>query len=289
MRITNSTILALALAGVVGTAAAQVDLGRGGPVTTFAKNPATYPSVSALLSYNTSGTIRYFDDVYALNSGTTDSVKLVADPSGKARNVFRLSRLQTDPLWASTARTEVSARNEYVIEGVRWYAMSVYFPTDWVYHASPTVVMQVHTSQKTAVVSPPLAIIAAGTGVNLELNSNHRLLDGTDPATKPNSSTKTIRVAPLVTGKWYCFVFRADWNRNPGMGSLNVWLNGDNVYSSTNMPNSYITWLGNYPKTGLYMPGSMQVPYRNIYADFTWLGGPSSTMAMMYAKTPCGS
>jgi hypothetical protein len=279
----------LLLAGVMGVASAQIDTSRGGVVTSMESNPTSFNSIASLLSYNSTTSTRYFSDVYTLNAGFTNEVQLVADPSGKPRKVFRLSRLQTDPLYADTARSEVSAKNEYTILGVRWYAMSVYFPSDWIYHTSPTVVAQLHTSQKTLTVSPPVEIVATGQVLTLDLNYNHRALDGTDPATKANSAYKTIRLGPLQTGKWYCFVFRADWNNNPGKGNLSVWMNGENLYTGSNTPNDYVTWLGNYPKTGVYMPGSMQVPYRNIYTDFTWIGGVTTTVDMMYAKTPCGS
>lgn len=279
----------LLILGVAGSAAAQIDSARGGAVTTMAKNPTTYTSIASLLSYNSTASIRYFDDVYTLNAGTSDAVSLVADPSGKARKVFKMSRLQSDPLWSSTARTEIAAKNEYVIEGVRWYAISVFFPSDWVFNPSPTVVTQLHTSQKTLVVSPPVSIVASGTNLSLELNYNYRALDGADPASKANSALKSIRLGTIETAKWYCFVMRADWNNNPGKGNFSLWMNGDNVYTATNQSNDYITWLGNYPKAGAYMPGSMTVPYRNIYTDFIWVGGVSSTFAQMYAKTPCGS
>lgn len=279
----------LGLCGVAASALAQIDGSRGGVVTSMAKNPATYNSISSLLSYNSTASVRYFDDLYALNAGKTDAVTLVADPSGKSRKVFKMARLQSDPLWSSTARTEVAAKNEYVIQGVRWYAISVFFPSDWLFSAAPTVVTQLHTSQKTIAVSPPVSIVASGSNLSLELNYNHRALDGSDPATKANSALKSIRLGPIQTAKWYCFVFRADWNNNAGSGNFSFWMNGENVYNATNQSNAYSTWLGNYPKTGIYMPGSMTVPYRNIYTDFIWLGGASSTFAQMYAKTPCGS
>ncbi|MBV6319949.1 polysaccharide lyase [Duganella violaceipulchra] len=268
---------------------AQVDLGRAGLVTTMAPSTVVVPSISALLTYNSTATVRYFGDLYSLNAGLTDAVKLVPDPSGKSRNVFKMSRLQSDPLWSSTARTEVAARNEYIIQGVRWYGISVYFPTDWLFNPAPTVVAQLHTSQKTLAVSPPVSIVASGANMSLELNYNHRALDGTDPATKANSALKSIRLGSIQTAKWYCFVVRADWNNNAGAGNFSLWMNGDNVYTASNQTNDYSTWLGNYPKTGIYMPGSMTVPYRNIYTDFIWLGGPSTTFAQMYAQTPCGS
>jgi hypothetical protein len=72
------------------------------------------------------------------------------------------------------------------------------------------------------------------------------------------------------------------------VGQIQVWMNGAEVFSAKNTYNSYETWLGNYAKVGLYLPGTMMVPQRNLYADFIHLGGAASTYDMMYAQTPCG-
>jgi hypothetical protein len=66
-------------------------------------------------------------------------------------------------------------------------------------------------------------------------------------------------------------------------------MNGDKVYEALNSHNAYETWLGNWPKVGLYIPGKMTVRERKIYADFIHVGGPKSGYEEMAALTPCGA
>jgi hypothetical protein len=281
-------LAAAALCGAAFCAHAQIDPARGGPVTTMATNPTTYQYVSWLLAANATATTRYFPDFYALNSASPSNVELVDDPAGSGKKVFHLKVAKSDPLVLGGARTEISPRNEYVKEGVRWYTFSMYLPGDWVFHNSPTLVAQLHTSQSTAVVSPPASLTILDHTLSLDFNYNHRSTSSaTDPATKANSVAESIRLGNVELNKWYCFVVRANWSYKPGTGEFQVWMNGNEVFNAKNTYNSYETWLGNYAKIGLYMPGTMMVPTRHIYADFVNLGGPQSTFDTMMARTPC--
>lgn len=283
-------MLLAALLASAGGALAQVDLARGGPVDTLAPNPKPLTYVSQSLTRNLTSTYRYFDDLYALSSGVKSNLELVPDPLGSGRQVFKYKVLKTDPLYASGSRTEVSLKYEYIIEGVRWYAISMLFPADWVWNIEPTVVAQLHTSQKTLTVPPPLALVASGQDLNLEAHYNYRstVAGALDPATRANSGEQLVRLGKIQRGKWYCFVMRADWSHKPGIGSIKVWMNGNVAYETKNAYNAYETWLGNYPKVGLYLPGVMAVPSRSLYSDFIHLGGPNSTYEQMAALTPCG-
>ncbi|SFU66603.1 polysaccharide lyase [Pseudoduganella namucuonensis] len=284
-------LMAAALCGAAGGALAQVDIARAGPVDTLAKNPNPLTYVSQNLARNQTSTFRYFDDLYVLSAASPDRLELVANPLGGTRKVLRHSLYKTDPLVTGGSRTEISPKYEYVIEGVRWYAVSMLFPANWTFHASPTVVAQLHTSQKTLAVPPPLAVVASGQDLNVELHYNYRNMSGqgTDPATRANTGEQLVRVAKIQTNKWYCFVVRADWSYKPGVGSMKVWMNGNVAYESKNAFNAYETWLGNYPKVGLYMPGVMQVATRQLYTDFIHVGGPSTTYEAMAGLTPCGA
>lgn len=258
-------LAALAITCLPIVATAQVERARGGPVA--------------------SGKIT---ERYAINSADPGNVELVPDPAGSGRTVVRVRARDSDSMVAGGIRTEISPLKEYVREGLRWYTFSVYFPSDWQFHASPTVVSQLHTSQKTTVVSPPVALVAQDRSLYLELHFNHRRIDGDDPVTKANSARQLIRLDTLKTEQWYCFVVRADWSSTPGRGALWIWLNGDKVYEAVNSHNAYESWLGNWPKTGLYMPGKMGVSERTLYTDFIHLGGGKSDYASMAALTPCG-
>lgn len=274
-----------------GAAQAQLDLGRSGPIQTLEANPKPVQYVSQALARNLSATSRYFDDVYALGSGTPSNLSLVADPAGSGRKVFRMELRNTDALVSGGSRTEITPKYEYVISGVRWYAMSVMFPSDWKFNVEPSVIMQLHSSQKTTVISPPLGIAATNNDLNLGMAYNYRNMSGTgtDPANKANSGSQNVRLGKFTTNKWYCFVMQADWSHTPGVGAMKVWMNGALVFESKNAYNSYETWLGNYPKVGIYEPGKMSVPYRSIYTDFIYVGGPASTFESMAALTPCGT
>lgn len=283
-------VLLAALLASAGGALAQVDLARGGPIDTLAPNPKPLTYVSQSLTRNASATYRYFDDLYQLSSGLKTNLELVADPSGSARKVFKHKVLKTDPLYAGGSRTEVTLKYEYVIEGVRWYAVSVLFPADWQFNVEPTVIAQLHTSQKSLTVPPPLALVVNNKDLNLEAHYNYRstVAGATDPATRANSGEQLVRLGKIVTNKWYCFVLRADWSHKPGIGSVKVWMNGNLAYETKNAYNAYQTWLGNYPKVGLYLPGVMAVPSRTLYSDFIHVGGAASTYETMAALTPCG-
>lgn len=284
-------LLALVMCTAGGAAHAQIDLSRGGKVDTLAPNPKPLQYVSQSLARNQTATYRYFDDLYVLSTGYTSNLSLVADPAGSGSQVFRMKLLKTDPLTTGGSRTEVSLKYEYVISGVRWYAMSVLFPADWQIHGEPAVVAQLHTSQKVTLVPPPVSFTVTNQDLNMDLYYNYRSMSGTgaDPATRANTGYQQVRLGKFVPNKWYCFVVRADWSYTPGVGALQVWMNGNEMYKSSNAYNAYETWLGNYPKVGVYQPGVMPVAARTVYTDFIHVGGAATTYDQMAALTPCGA
>ena len=224
---------------------------------------------------------------YTLLSADPANLEMVPDPAGSGKTVLMARVRNTDEKIGGGIRTEIVPLKEYTREGIRWYAISVYFPEDWQFHPTPAIVSQVHTSQKRTVLQPPVAFVAYGNNLNLELHFNHRPIEGADVTTKQNSAAQTIRLDKIKTKQWYCFVMFADWSHSPGSGRFGVWMNGDKVYESVKSPNAYETWLGNYPKAGLYLPGTMMASEQSIYLDFIHVGGPKSSYAEMAALTPC--
>src|SRR5574343_56862 len=259
------SIVLLSVCLCAGQADAQVDRSKGGPVSEAD-----------------------FSSRYTLQSARPENLSRVRDPAGSSRTVLRARVHETDEKVFGGRRTEIIPLNEYIREGVRWYAISAYFPHDWQFHAYPTIIGQLHTSQHKVILSPPLAFVVNGRYLNLELYANHRTLEGGESATRANSSRQLIRLDRIETERWYCFVIRADWSSLPGQGNLKVWLNGDRVYEGENAYNAYESRLGNYPKAGIYMTGMMGVPERSLFFDFIHLGGPRSSMEEMAAQTPCG-
>ncbi len=136
-----------------------------------------------------------------------------------------------------------------------------------------------------------------GGDLTLAIRANHRrpaddaLLPGetsvADPATVANTAYQHILLTKVNYGQWYCFVMRSDWSYTPGVGGFKFWMNGEVAYEAKNLHLGYKTWLGNYPKAGMYWPGTMRVENRTIYTDFIHLGGANSTYEEMAAKTPC--
>jgi hypothetical protein len=231
----------------------------------------------------------HFHDRYVLQSGKQSNLQFVNDPAGSNRTVIRLSVGKSDPTVFSGLRTEIIPRNEYVKTGVRWYAISFYVPPEWQLDPAPIVVFQLHTSQRDVTLSPPVSLVIRGNRLELDLWANYRPIHGTDHALKDNSAHQTILISSLEKSRWYCFVARADWSSDLGNGSFGLWLNSDRVYQAQRLPNAYETWLGNYPKTGLYAPAGLTAPAENLIVDFIHLGGPRSSLSDMTSLTPCGA
>lgn len=260
-----ASLASLALSGLASTCAnAQLDLTVGG--------------IASPLD---------FSDRYALVSPSPQNVTFAPDPTGTGRTVLLMSVNETDERVFGGLRAQVSVRNEYIKEGVRWYGFSFYILPNWVASPTSTILVQISTSQKTAVLQPPLTVVARGTDLFLESHSNTRAVDALDGATKSNSAERITKLGPIRKGQWTCLVVNADWSHQPLAGSIKVWMNGAVVFEEANEPNSYETWLGNNPRVGLYAPGSLGTATRALYADFIWLGGTTTRFEDIHDRTPC--
>jgi hypothetical protein len=275
-------------------ASAQVVAGIGGEIDTMEATPLPLPPKGGVLDEiqrNAEAGIRRFDRFYTLNAGNAANVTLAPDPANGRRNVFHVVLRNTDLDSAGAKRTEVSPTYEYMRQGVRWYAASVYFPTDWVTEEEsgrPAVVFQLNSAKGVFAGPPPLAIEASDGVLRLHTTFNHRNATDAVLPTRANAAVKSVVLDKLRLGHWYCFVVRADWQHRLGNGSLQLWMNGEQAYATTNLSSHYANNLGNFPKTGIYQPGTMYVPSRHLYADFIHVGAADSTMEELYARTPCG-
>lgn len=305
---TARIILSLLALCATGAAHAQFDIGLGGIINTDAVNPKppAQPSAPAAIAYNSNPqNIRHIDDVYTLNQKDaritwTDDFAGAAQAGHKVFKVqaFRPEVTVTPEGKAVVSRGEASAKWDYTKTGVRWYAISVFIPQDWHFSDIDMIVGQLHTSQKEAIVSPPVALSIQGKYLKLWLHASE-LSDKVSPdqpyLEKLTSSEQSIRLAqidpPEARNRWYCFVMRADWSPTPGIGAFKLWMNGKLRYQAENAFNSYTTWLGNYPKTGLYVPGTIGMPdSQTIYTDYIYLAGAATTdPSVLASKTPCGS
>lgn len=255
---------AIALNALVSDfAVAGIDYSRGGDVATFADLEKKY-------------VIQTFDK--------TKNVQLVKDPAGSGKQVIMATVRDSDGLSASAKRTEFVPTYEYLIRGVRWYSFAFYLPDSWIFHPYDVVISQLHTSQKTAAVSPPVTFVILGDKLNISL---HRTKDVLLETSRANTETIDKRVATLVKNNWYCLIVRADWSEVKDKGELDIWVNGTKVFQERNHLNDFPTWLGNYPKTGIYQPGLMGVAERTAYFDFVRMGDAASSFDEMNQLTPC--
>jgi hypothetical protein len=76
-----------------------------------------------------------------------------------------------------------------------------------------------------------------------------------------NPVRKDFTLAPLQKGRWYDFVFHVKWSPNPGVGFVQVWVNGAEVVPKTMTPTLY-------PGEGVYLK---QGYYRSAYSGTTVL------------------
>ena len=274
-------------------AQAQVIPGLGGEIDTMEATPLPLPhqgGVQDEIKRNADASMRRFDRFYTANTGKTANVTLVPDPANGRRTVFHMALRNTDPDSADGKRTEVVPLYEYTRQGVRWYAASVYFPPDWVTETEkdrPVVVFQLNSAKGVFAGPPPVSIEASDGLLRLHTTTNYLVPADKATPTKANASSKSIMLDQLRLGQWYCFVVRADWQYKLGSGSLQVWMNGEPAYASANLYSHYANSLGNFPKTGMYQPGTMHVASRHLYTDFIHIGAEESTMEEMHARTPC--
>lgn len=221
---------------------------------------------------------------YSIVSGAVGSVAVVTDPVG-SKPVLQVTTKSSSPLVAGVAASYVAPIGETTASGLRWYAMSAYFPSGWVNTTTPVSVMQIATAQSSGLPAP-LAIQARNGYLELSQTSNH-LTSGS--ATKANSANEVIRLAKLTTGKWFCFVIKAEWYQKLGSGNLTLWMNGDKIYEAQRAINNYGTAFGNQPQVGLIYSGAADLASRSVYLDFVRLGGATTYVEQIYAETPCAA
>lgn len=229
-----------------------------------------------------------FDERYVFQGDASQSLSWTADESGDMR-YLSLSVQENGPRANEGLRAEIMPKREYVQEGVRVYGISFKLPADWETAPVPILLAQLHTSQKHDRVSPPLAVVARGDRLLLETRSSTARPSLGERLTKDNVRHTVRDLGPLPLGRWTCFVFRMNWSFRAKQGESQIWMNGKPILDERGEPNAYETWLGNYPKVGLYAPWKLGARERHILVDGIWLGVDGATMQDIYRLTPCGS
>ncbi|WP_374511656.1 polysaccharide lyase [Niveibacterium sp.] len=226
---------------------------------------------------------------YIFQSAVESNLQFVNDPTKPGRLFAELHLYADAPASFGGVRSEITPKDEYVQSGTRWYAMSFKVPKDWVFADVPIVMTQLHTSQRTAKLSPPVAVVLRDHGLALEMRTSPAQLSRGEVVQNDNTAYRRVYLGEPRLGEWTCFVFQMDWSFEAGKGSSTIWMNNAIVYEAKNAPNAYDTWLGNYPKVGMYAPWKLGAPERSVLVDAIWLGDATASYSSMYKKTPCGS
>jgi hypothetical protein len=79
-----------------------------------------------------------------------------------------------------------------------------------------------------------------------------------------------VNLAPLQRGHWHDFVMHAKWSSDPGVGFLEIWIDGKNVLPKHMAANKY-PGMRNYMEAGLYRNGHIGDPgLRNPDGSFVY-------------------
>jgi hypothetical protein len=258
----------------------------------------------------------WFEQRYVMNTTSPkhpNGKPLFTDDPGGSGNKVMVCHLQnSDPPYTpgfKDQRTEIVVQREYTPPGEeRWYAMSFNLDQNWPTYDKDTqfVLMQLHTSQKTWIATPPLHVMVRGDRLTLTCRHNTRPVppqpgwQAYEPyedyyASKENTSEIHVELGKVVKQKWYCFVINAGWSC--GDGHLKIWMNGSLVYQQSRMPNCYLNLepgLGNWPKIGIYAPGGFgpmwdaRPAWVKSYVHWVTVAAPGGVgPSLMYDQTPC--
>lgn len=164
----------------------------------------------------------------------------------------------------------------------RWYAFSVYLPSDWQEDEQNEVIAQWHSSKdvffgETGGRGPPLAVRIVG--------PNWRVTYGFDPDLVSEPGSKAGSVAyegPLAVGRWTDWVMHVRWSHEAD-GVTRIWRDGELVFDYQG-PNAYNDLRGVYLKLGTYHPGQP----RTVYFDEIRIDGPDAVYSSVAPRVEGG-
>jgi hypothetical protein len=223
-----------------------------------------------------------FAQDYMVQTGTPSNIRFVSDPDNRAKTVLELTLQRDDPEAGMGHRTEVLGRHDGLgnkIE-VRWYGFDFYIPSDWTPEPQPIAVAQLHGNDQLGL-APPLSLQVQGSEMFLMLQYNINAVTSATPPVSGNSVRSYPWRGSLTKGRWHRLVVRTFWSSSPGIGELDVWLDGILLVSQRATPNTYDTSnvVGgqNYAKTGLYAPYGLEANNAvRILSRGIVFGGPTA-------------
>ncbi len=228
-------------------------------------------------------------DKYEIQTAVYQNISIVDEPLGENRKVLKMELHAEDPKVYNGYRTEVIPKYDYVVNGIRWYAISVMVPSDWPLSSAPFVMGQLHVAQKGTSLPPAISVVLRDKNLYFVLQrTNFDVYDPEKTMVKEDLTTLKVPIGELTFNKWECYVIRVDWSSVKDQGELDIWSSTyGKIYEERLQHNMYPSHLGSYPKTGLYAPWKLDAQMRYVYSDFIWVGNESSNYADMYNLTPC--
>ncbi len=160
---------------------------------------------------------------------SADRLQVQTDRVKEGKYALRATVKQGDnPINASGNRNEL-VDVTYQPEGAeRWYKWSTYF--DPGYPSSPKWQVFTQWHQFEDYGSPPIEFDVKGEEIHL------------------TNWTKTIWTTPLRRGEWLDFLFHVKWSKDPKVGFVELWYNGEKVMEKTFLKTDSRVYL----KQGLY-------------------------------------
>ena len=117
----------------------------------------------------------------------------------------------------------------------RWWGFAVFFPEDWAYDRSNTVISQVHSANDRELGEeaqvPLLVFRLDGDKLIIETRWDENKVSKIEKYGM-GGTVKNVRLweGPLELGKWMRFVFHAHFSYEPeGSGFVQVWLDGEQI------------------------------------------------------------
>lgn len=155
-------------------------------------------------------------------------------------------------LWEPGRKAKIFKKDP--IGSERWYAYSIYLPTDWWQDENKIHLVQWHGTEDAGETgigrNPPLTLIALRSELRIrQLWSARRIQSA-------NENRTDLWKGKLERGKWLRFVFHMKWSYKSD-GFLEVWKDGKKIVDQRNHPNCYNDAEGPYFNLGLYWPAAI--------------------------------
>lgn len=270
MSIANSRVALLALVLAVAPASAAIVFDG-----TFATNDfSTYSRLQA------AGQIV---NAKEHPDGFAQRFELVESPTGSGR-VAKISIRPDDALTARARRSEMTTGSARM-EVERWYSWSYYVPGPWQPSPAHTVIItQFHDNPDSFDYpghTPTLAFLARPNSTVLISNT----FDRNAVSTSTSYESRILANYPLVTDEWTNIVVRARWSASD-TGLLDIYKDGELIFSEREHPNTFNDQAGPYFKHGLYVLGPAHWDPMALYTKGLKIGDEKESLATMISVVP---